>query len=70
MRGFGGRFGGQNNPQFAKYRACMKKHGVTLPQPGSGQPGALATPASSKAFRTATRACGALLAAAVSGNRP
>jgi hypothetical protein len=63
-QGFGLRPSGQNNPQFAKYRACMQKHGVTLMQPGSTQQ----PNGDSKAFRAATQACGQLLVLPASGN--
>jgi hypothetical protein len=64
--GFGGRLPGQNKPQFAKYRACMKKHGVMLPRPGSTQQPNV----DSEAFRAATKACGQLLALPTSRSRP
>ena len=55
----GFRFGAapRDTPQFARYRACMRQHGVTLGQ----------APASTKKFRDATKACGPLLARPSSG---
>jgi hypothetical protein len=66
--GFGDGFSrGVASPQFARDRACMRKHGVTLPQPGSTQRQATNT----KAFRAATQACGRLLAQpSGTGTRP
>jgi hypothetical protein len=59
--GFGGRGGnangGQQNPAFAKYTACLKSHGVTF---GS-------TSATSSAFTKATAACKSLLPSSTGG---
>jgi hypothetical protein len=60
-RGFGGggnAAGGQANPAFAKYTACLKSHGVTF---GS-------TSSSSSAFTKATAACKSLLPAPGAGS--
>jgi hypothetical protein len=61
--GFGGgrgsnASGGQQNPAFAKYTACLKSHGVTF---GS-------TSSSSPAFTKATAACKSLLPSAAGGS--
>jgi hypothetical protein len=60
--GFGGRGGnangGQQNPAFAKYTACLKSHGVTF---GS-------TSSSSSAFTKATAACKSLLPSGTGGS--
>jgi hypothetical protein len=59
-RGFGGggANGGQTNPAFAKYTACLKSHGVTF---GSTSP-------SSSTFAKATAACKSLLPASTGGS--
>jgi hypothetical protein len=50
--------GGQQNPAFAKYTACLKSHGVTF---GSTSP-------SSPAFTKATAACKSLLPSSTGGS--
>jgi len=59
-RGFGGggAKGGQANPEFAKYTACLKSHGVTF---GSTSP-------SSSTFTKATAACKSLLPKSTGGS--
>jgi len=61
--GFGGRGGnanggGQQNPAFAKYTACLKSHGVTF---GKTSP-------SSSTFTKATAACKSLLPSSTGGS--
>jgi hypothetical protein len=59
-RGFGGggANGGQANPAFAKYTACLKSHGVTF---GSTSP-------LSSTYTKATAACKSLLPASTGGS--